>query len=336
MEEKIINIDEPKTLANLMNIKFPKSRWIVEDLIPCEGITLLSAAPASFKTWLALDIAINVAKGSDFLDKYSTQKSNVLIIDEESGERMLQERFKSLGAPLDLPIYYFSRQGFKMNDFNDVDKLISTCEEYDIKLAIFDSLVRIHSGDENSSRDMSKLLNLFKQLSDKGVSCLILHHNVKNNGMNSYSPANSMRGSGDILAAADVHMALSQSGERVTIQQTKNRFMREISAFKVKLVENEDSTNQFEFVGAAQSKDSVDKLRKEAILSQINETPGLNLTQLRDNLAVNGEDIPQKKFRELVDELEHDDKMIHARPGARNAINYFAGFDDSLDRSVSK
>jgi hypothetical protein len=85
------------TLKELMTRRYPESEWVVESLIP-EGLTVLSAQPASYKTWLLLDIAIAVASGSQLSQTFDTTQSGVLVIDEESSERLLQQRLSLLGT----------------------------------------------------------------------------------------------------------------------------------------------------------------------------------------------------------------------------------------------
>src|SRR4051812_5447871 len=133
---------KPIPLADLMVKEFPEANWLVEGLIPSEGMTVLSAAPSSFKTWLLLDLAICIASGKSLFGQYKTSETGVLIIDEEDNERLLQQRLSMLGAKIESPIHLLIEQGFQLTD-KWVSQTIEHCLENGLGLVTFDSLVRI-------------------------------------------------------------------------------------------------------------------------------------------------------------------------------------------------
>ena len=77
---------------------------------------------------------------------------------------MLQDRFKKLGAKIaenpweEKQIYYLSRIGRQVDD-GYIKELLDECKKHDIKLIIFDSLVRFHTARENDSVEMAKILD---------------------------------------------------------------------------------------------------------------------------------------------------------------------------------
>ena len=139
---------KPISLFDLMAKKFKDTTWVVEKLVPLEGITAISGSPATYKTWVILDLALKVASGDILFDKFVTVQSNVLLIDEENGERLLQKRIKKIGGKFELPIYFLSLKGFILSK-KIVADIIKLAKEKNIKLIILDSLVRIHETDEN-------------------------------------------------------------------------------------------------------------------------------------------------------------------------------------------
>src|SRR3989344_7177343 len=140
----------PLSFVDLMAREFKDTEWMVEQLVPSESIVAMSGAPSAYKTWFVLDLAIKVAKGDILFDKFATSQTGVLIVDEESGEWTLQRRFLKLQKSNDMPIYITPLKEFKIND-KSVEKIISIAKTYNIKLVIFDSLVRVHSEDENDA-----------------------------------------------------------------------------------------------------------------------------------------------------------------------------------------
>lgn len=74
---------------------FNPQRQIVQGLI-LEGLTLLAGKPKTKKSWLALNIAIAVARGSIALGNRKTTRGEVLYLDLESNQRRMQRRLETI------------------------------------------------------------------------------------------------------------------------------------------------------------------------------------------------------------------------------------------------
>lgn len=83
-----------RSIAELSTRQFKDTRWIVEGVIPA-GNMLLAARPKMRKTWLALQLALAVARGRKFLD-WQCNKGDVLFLALEDNERRIQNRIKTL------------------------------------------------------------------------------------------------------------------------------------------------------------------------------------------------------------------------------------------------
>jgi len=83
----------PKTITSkaLMQKTFPPRLWIVENLIG-SGLTILSGVPKIGKSWLMYALAEAASKGGKFLDYYTVNKTSVLHLSLEDGERDIKER----------------------------------------------------------------------------------------------------------------------------------------------------------------------------------------------------------------------------------------------------
>ena len=321
--ERILNVNafQVETLDSLLAKKFPETRWLIKDLVAEASITIISADPSSFKTWLMLDMALSVSKGTQLFKVFPVEQSGILIIDEESGPKMLSERFKSLGAETNLPISYLSRTGRKL-DRKYANEIADYCLSNGIGLVLFDSLVRFHSGDENTSKDMSVVFENFKNITDKGISVLILHHNRKSVA-GSYNPSGDMRGSSDILASVDCHIALSRKngGQFLEVRQTKNRHRSEINAFKLRFESDEDGS-RFTFVGNNKSKIEQFIESKEYVFNLVCEHPGLTKKGLQEKLSDSNNYLGMHLLGDLIEELVSDSKVVR-KPGLRRAVHYF-------------
>ena len=315
-----------QSLSSLLLKQFPASKWLVENLVPESGLILMSAAPASFKTWLALEISLCVADGEPLFGIFRTNQGNVLICDEESGDRMLQDRFKKLGAKIaenpweEKQIYYLSRIGRQVDD-GYIKELLAECKKHDIKLIIFDSLVRFHTARENDSVEMAKILNLFKSLNDNGIATLILHHNRKSGG-GVRGGGEMVRGSSDILASCDVHLSVNRRNRKIIISQTKNRYMEEIKPFSVELKVLNENSSKFEFIGEESDRDNQMAELKDIVLQEVTESPGINKSQLIGSVSENYDGFSNNRISIAISELISESK-IRTEQGLKNSIRLF-------------
>lgn len=320
----------PERLKNLLGEEFPPEVWIVDQLIPDESVTILSGSPGSFKTWLYMELAVKVASGNVAFGHFQTKKTGVMVIDEESGRRRLQKRLKQLGATDDMPIHFTSRIGYKMNQLY-ADAIADKAFELGVGLIIFDSFTRFNGGDENTSGDMATLMDYYRQLADDGFAVLILHHNRKEMAGQHTNPAQAMRGSSDILASTDCHIAVSRTGqsEFVRLTQTKNRDEWETLPFELRFREN---ASEFEYVGAAKSSAERHREQLDEVLAIANSFPGSSKRQLVTEIKSQGFKAGEKKIGELLDELAAGGE-IDQKPGERNSYLYYPIADGSAAKT---
>lgn len=311
---------KPKSINQLMETQFPPQRWLVEGLMPLGGITLLSGAPESYKTWVMLDTVVSVAEGKPLFGKFNTTRTKVLVIDEESGERILQERLSALRANRNSPIYSESMNGAVFTE-DYVKHLVDWCIKNEIGLVVADSLSRIHKGDESTAKDMSALFGLVRQLTIAGISVVVLHHNRKSSPGFGYS-ANDIRGSSDILASVDSAIALStnRSGQ-VNVMQVKNRIASKERPFTIELLED-DEYRYFDCTAVGKSKDDEITERKSAILELITTDPSINQSTVYQYFAQVKTDVGgERAIKAALDELVKDGELSTTR-GEKNALLY--------------
>ena len=233
--------DKFSPIGELMKKDLPPIKWLIDGIIPEEGVAVMAAKPASLKTWVALQMAIDIASGNKLFNKFDTIQAPVLILDGESGERLLKNRLEILGikADTELPIYYKTYSGGQKFDKSFFENVLGFCLEKEVKLVIIDSLVRfLDIKDENNAVDVSEAFKRFARLKKVGISVLLIHHCRKNLGADGLDGLDSVRGSGDIIASCDVGIVLSKkkNTNSVTISVGKNRFDEEgkpfIASFK--------------------------------------------------------------------------------------------------------
>ncbi len=318
-ESEVENTFQPIPLGELMKKEFPETKWIVEQLIPVEGIVAVSGVPSAYKTWLILDLAIKVAKGEVLFDKFMTTKCGVLFVDEETGERWVQQRILKLSSEFDLPIYLASKTGFKLNE-KTVTTLVEFIKEHEIGIVIFDSLLRVHTAsDENNAVEMEKVFSLFRKITKTGTTVIFTHHHRKQMGWAKSNPSQDMRGSSDILAAVDCHLAVERKEESVIITQTKSRQSEELKPFKLDVIQ-EDNEFHFEFAGEVDEEKTKKADFREAIKNLLEqEGKPLYKREIFNKLKASGVEGAYGTFKEAIKDMVEKGEL-YEKKGERNKM----------------
>jgi hypothetical protein len=211
--------------------------------------------------------------------------------------------------------------GFQVTEEN-IKALLDYCKEHEIAFVTIDSLIRVHGSNENDAMEMSKVFSRLKKLTAAGIGILITHHNRKPGG-NSIGGSQEMRGSSDILAALDCHIAIKRSGRKLKLTQTKLRLCEEMPPIEVELVEGDDGRVNFKYVGATEPHSAAS--RSEEIVSKLNTVfsthQTYNQSQLLRQLAKNGMHVSVNTLKRLLDEMVRS-KVLRVDPGERNSLVY--------------
>lgn len=237
------------TLSQLYQEQFPKQRWLVQDLIPFGSITALTGEAGSYKTFFTQGMTASITNGTPFLGQFAVTKGKILIIDEENQRRTIRERYECLGLTGTDNIVFLSLKGIKVDEEACLNKIQEVIEKEKPSLIVFDSLVRIHSGDENTSKDISRVFNNLRRLITEERSIIVIHHHRKSKNASVKSNNQSIRGSSDILAAVDTHLAVDRNEDEITVTQGKMRIQPEIIPFKVTVDRPSLNTTVFTYRG---------------------------------------------------------------------------------------
>lgn len=320
-EYKIRDTLTTTTYNELLAHEYEEAEWLIEGLIP-SGLTVMSAQPASYKTWLLLDITISIASGTPLFGHFEASQCGVLVIDEENSGRLLQQRLRMLTQEEDLPIHFMIEQGFKLEDAT-VTKIIKVCKEKNLKLVTFDSLVRIHSSNENDAVQMSEVFAKIRRLNKAGVSVLVTHHNRKSGRTD--SPSQDMRGSSDILAAVDCHISVKRDrdSDRLVITQTKVRSTQELPPIEIKVNTGDNLT--FEYTGELEPQISVKTRLKLAINTILANRTELNQKDLGIALETNMKTVNAKTLRLVLRQMVLAEDLLEKSGKGREILYSLKG-----------
>jgi hypothetical protein len=274
------------SLKDFLEKKLPPSKWVVDGVIP-EGMTILSSAPGQFKTYLLLALAKQISNGELAFGHFGLQKRNVLFINEEMGERAMQDRIKSINGEFG-EFYMTNLAGIKLDD---VSILLKICKEREITLVIFDSLTRIHRLKENDADDVKKIFEAVVVLLKENISVIMTHHHRKTPMFGAKNGSEEMRGSIDILAQLDCHLAIDAVAidkTYIVLKQLKIRIAESLPDFRVDIKKNDTGEISFIYKGNFSKADEVNiKVAKssEVILKIIEENPGFTKDDIKGKVG---------------------------------------------------
>jgi AAA domain len=80
----------------LQNETFPPLKWIVRNIIPAEGTSLLCSKPKFGKSWLVLDLCLGCTSDRFILNSVKPMQGDVLYLALEDSKRRLQRRMTKL------------------------------------------------------------------------------------------------------------------------------------------------------------------------------------------------------------------------------------------------
>jgi hypothetical protein len=251
--EDIPELDEGDDIAisitDLLTMDLPPIVPLIGGGLMDQGDAVILGGPSGVgKSWLAMSMAIAIARGEKFLNTFETTQGGVLFIDEEGNIRTMKQRmvqlFEGQGiSGLGLPIYMAVQRGIKLDSPKGRVVLQRLMERYKPALVIMDTMVRMHNGDENSNQDMSALFEVANRIRHTyDATTMFLHHTRKPSKEDAGDLVDLLRGAGDIRGWPDtVIMAVGTKDAMVPgmlINHGKSRNHRALPDFRVQMFIN--------------------------------------------------------------------------------------------------
>jgi hypothetical protein len=210
--------------------------------------------------------------GTSALEKFATEKSNVMIVNEEDSARLIQDRLKLLGfTDTSLPIYYRIAQGSKL-DKDYIKNLIHETREKNVGVIMFDSLRALHEAEENSSSAMQAVMDLLKTIARENITVIFTHHHRKKAFGGKNDEAEASRGSSAINAAISGHISLEEvereDGKILVVRHLKSKVGEKLAPFEI-AIHTGDGKVSFQFLGDHKAKERALAEAKNRILSEL-------------------------------------------------------------------
>jgi len=196
------------------SIKDEPVEWLVESIIPKRAFVALFAPPASWKSFIALDLAEAIATGREWMGYKIPKKGAVLFISGE-GHGGMGARVKACkiqnNSPDGANLYVIRAQINIRSSQEDFDALTSAINELvaqidePLEIIILDTLMRMSGGNfnENSSEDMGGFIAQTGKLQQLyNCALMVIHHSGKH--------IKGLRGHSSLLGAVDTELEIQR------------------------------------------------------------------------------------------------------------------------------
>ena len=206
------------SLADLLNEPEEAVQYVVNDLLPAGGLSLLAGKPKAGKSTLARCLALSVARGESWLGRECRQ-GTVLYLGLEEKRSEVRRHFAGLGADKE-PVYCFIEGAPQKNATNMLE---AAFDLYMPTLAIVDPLAlfaRVRDGSDYSevTRSLEPLGELARQ---SGVHIALVHRARKNT---EGGPGDDSLGSVAYMGGVDCGIILRRANDGQRTIRSVNRY----------------------------------------------------------------------------------------------------------------
>jgi hypothetical protein len=229
------------TMEELMRQHFPRLRFIVEGLIPEEGLVMFGGFMKLGKSYLTLQLSTAVGSGSPVFGR-ETMKRRVLYFALEDGARRLRTRLREQRAPAADIVFELDLAPLETSRGKEV--FTEKVRQHKPGLIVIDNLARAKTGktDEDKSKDMADLVHWLQAfaLTHKVAIVVIHHHPKKGTG----DPGRDLRGTSAIGGAADINIGLYAESGKFRLRGSG----RDIDSFDLRM-DRITETKKWEVIG---------------------------------------------------------------------------------------
>lgn len=209
----------------------PRPKWLVRGLLVESTISVLSADGGSFKSFLALDLALSIATGTPFHGREVKRGAVVYVAAE--GFYTVLDRAKVWSQVRGVPLpknFHILRAPVNVSDARQVTKFAEQFRKFSPVFAVLDTLSQNAIGlNENANDEMARFMaGMAATGVATGAHIMAVHHNAKATG--------TFRGAGAIKNNVDTHISLDrpdEDDERVNVRCEKQRG-RPFDAFELR------------------------------------------------------------------------------------------------------
>jgi AAA domain len=311
------------TAAALRTKIFKPVAYIIKDIIP-EGVTLLAGRPKIGKSWLLMQIAINVAKGCiTLVDTASPIEGDVLYLALEDNDRRLHRRMRCLCGDdetswpgrITFAIEWRRLDQGGLDDFREWCRLVAKPV-----LIIIDTLKRVrpprqksqsdYEADYSATEGLHALVTKFP-----GLGVIVSHHDRK---MAADDVFDTISGTLGLTAGVDTIAVIKRGGGTVTLHVEGRDLVETVE----KAIMFDRESCRWAIVGeAVEVRRTVQQQRIIQILGNAQED-GMSLTEIAKLTGLSSAAASSAVYRMLGNEIVRVGRARYALSTVANTITY--------------
>ncbi len=197
--------------------------WLIEGVIERGANGFFSAVPKGGKSWAAVDMALSLALGCDWLGFRVPQPVRVALVSREDNPSLTAWRIRHLfngkscaiPALIDSNLYVNSRREsseLMLDNREQMAELMAALKQLGTQFAIFDVFNVLHAADENDNQEMRTILRQLSNIqAEVGCDIGVVHHYNKSSELGSMTQR--LRGSSAIAGWAEWMVGISMAEE---------------------------------------------------------------------------------------------------------------------------
>jgi hypothetical protein len=187
-------------------------------VLPRRGFVVIGGPPKVGKSSLVLNLAFRRALGLPWLG-FPTTPGRTLILQAEVPEHELQMRLRLMADVMGVPVpdkhlFFVTHRGIRLDRHDGLQLARKLLEQTRVDCFWVDPLARFYGGDENSAREVGRLVGSIDALiQDLGVAVGVVHHTSKPSADDARQGGLRLRGSSALFAAADSVLVLDRDAD---------------------------------------------------------------------------------------------------------------------------
>jgi hypothetical protein len=292
------------SVTDLLGLEDSADRWIVPQMIPRAGRSLIYGEGGHYKSAIVFDLCVAVASEGLLFNQLPVQLHGPVLLNTTEGslfdnkDRLLQHIRAHGLHPSNMQLH-ICQQPFVLDDILDVQELEHVLAELKPVLTVLDPLDSFFSGDENSAKETKSLRRILDRLIDQyHTSVILIHHKGKAD--------NGPRGSTAWTGWADSVLSVVRADKPipgvkdalpvVTVESTKQRNGKRGRVFSaVPFIDEVLNEIRFAYYDGKDHSGIVSAFKKQKMMeflaANTDQTRGVTASAVADALTMRVEDV---------------------------------------------
>jgi len=180
----------------------PELKWLVENRIPQNDLSIIGGKPKVGKTRLSIGLARCLLMGEEFLDVKPAGLSKIILITDDQSDADSGQMMQAADIYKHPNLYWSKKFRYTEKDINRVLEDIKRFDEPVVILDSFRSATRTTGVRENDQEAGMILYDLKHAITEAGGTFILLHHSNKDNnnvGVDSLSGSTAISGAANTV-----------------------------------------------------------------------------------------------------------------------------------------